>query len=67
MADLKNIATRDSYGAALLELADAGHDDIVAFDADLSASTRTEIFAKKYPERFFEFLSLFDVAGGPRL
>ena len=54
MADLKNIATRDSYGAALLELADAGHDDIVAFDADLSASTRTEIFAKKYPERFFE-------------
>ncbi len=54
MADLKNIATRDSYGAALLELADGGHDDIVAFDADLSASTRTEIFAKKYPERFFE-------------
>ena len=29
MADNKSIATRDSYGAALLELADAGHDDIV--------------------------------------
>ena len=36
MADNKSIATRDSYGAALLELADAGHDDIVVFDADLS-------------------------------
>lgn len=54
MAEMKNVATRDSYGAALLELADAGHDDIIVFDADLSASTRTEVFAKKYPERFFD-------------
>ena len=54
MADNKSIATRDSYGAALLELADAGHDDIVEFDADLSASTRTSVFAKKYSERFFD-------------
>ena len=54
MADNKSIATRDSYGAALLELADAGHDDIVVFDADLSASTRTSVFAKKYSERFFD-------------
>lgn len=46
MADNKSIATRDSYGAALLELADAGHDDVVVFDADLSASTRTSVFAK---------------------
>ena len=53
-ADNKSIATRDSYGAALLELADAGHDDIVVFDADLSASTRTSVFAKKYSERFFD-------------
>ena len=54
MADNKSIATRDSYGAALLELADAGHDDIVVVDADLSASTRTSVFAKKYSERFFD-------------
>lgn len=54
MADNKSIATRDSYGAALLELADVGHDDIVVFDADLSASTRTSVFAKKYSERFFD-------------
>ena len=54
MADNKSIATRDSYGAALLELADAGHDDIVVFDADLSASTRTSVLAKKYSERFFD-------------
>ena len=52
MADNKSIATRDSYGAALLELADAGHDDIVVFDADLSASTRTSVFAKKYSNAF---------------
>ena len=38
MADNKSIATRDSYGAALLELAAAGHDDIVVFYADLSVS-----------------------------
>lgn len=52
MADNKSIATRDSYGAALLELADAGHDDIVVFDADLSASTRTSVFAKNILNAF---------------
>ena len=68
MADNKSIATRDSYGAALLELADAGHDDIVVFDADLSASTRTSVFAKKYSERFFDCgiaeCNMIGVAGG---
>ncbi|MEE0799845.1 MAG: transketolase family protein [Gemmiger sp.] len=54
MAEVKNVATRDSYGAALLELADAGHDDLVVFDADLSASTKTALFARKYSERFFD-------------
>ena len=39
MAEVKKIATRDSYGAALVELADAGHIDVVVFDADLSAYT----------------------------
>ena len=53
MAEVKKIATRDSYGAALVELADAGHDDLVVFDADLSASTKTAVFAKAYPARFF--------------
>lgn len=43
-------ATRESYGAALAEF---GADErIVVLDADLSKSTKTEVFLKKYPERF---------------
>jgi len=46
-----NIATREAYGAALAEF---GADErIVVLDADLSKSTKTETFKKKYPERFF--------------
>lgn len=46
------IATRDAYGKALVEL---GREDsrIVALDADLSGSTKTGLFAKEFPERFF--------------
>jgi transketolase len=47
----ETIATRQAYGDALLEF---GEDNrIVVLDADLSASTRTNAFKKKYPERFF--------------
>ena len=53
MAEVMKIATRDSYGDALVALADAGHDEVVAFDADLSASTKTCKFQKAYPKRFF--------------
>ncbi len=45
-------ATRDAYGKALVELGSL-HDDIVVLDADLSKSTKTINFAKKFPERFF--------------
>ena len=40
MADVKKIATRDSYGNTLKELAAEGHDDLVVLDADLAAATR---------------------------
>ena len=53
MADVKKIATRDSYGNALKELGDE-FDNIVVLDADLSGSTMTKTFAAKYPERFFD-------------
>ena len=53
MADVKKIATRESYGHALEELG-ADHPEIVVLDADLKASTRTSYFAKKYPERFYD-------------
>lgn len=49
MAD-KRIATRESYGNALAELGERY--DIVVLDADLSKSTKTEVFKKKFPERF---------------
>jgi len=46
------IATRDAYGEVLVELG-AENENIVVLDADLSGSTKTSGFAKKYPERFF--------------
>lgn len=45
-------ATRQSYGEALAELGEE-KDNIVVLDADLSTATKTNIFAKKFPERFF--------------
>ena len=44
---------RDAYGETLVELGEK-YPDIVVLDADLSKSTKTILFAKKYPERFFE-------------
>ena len=49
---MNNIATREAYGQALVELGDL-RDDIVVLDADLSKSTKTGEFAKKFPKRFF--------------
>jgi len=46
------IATRESYGKALLELG-RKNDAVVALDADLSGSTKTKVFGKEFPERFF--------------
>ena len=46
-------ATRQSYGEALLELGKE-NENIVVFDADLSTATKTNIFAKEFPERFFD-------------
>ena len=53
MAEVKNIATRDSYGRTLQELS-AQHPDLVVLDADLSVSTCTAMFQKVAPERLFE-------------
>ncbi|MGN0458048.1 MAG: transketolase family protein [Eubacterium sp.] len=53
MADVKCIATRDSYGNALKELANEGADNLVVLDADLSAATKTGIFKKEFPNKHF--------------
>uniref|UniRef100_A0A7C5V0G2 Transketolase family protein n=1 Tax=Caldicellulosiruptor owensensis TaxID=55205 RepID=A0A7C5V0G2_9FIRM len=49
---MAKIATREAYGQVLAEFGEV-YKDIVVLDADLSKSTRTEIFKKKFPERFF--------------
>ena len=46
-------ATRQSYGEALLELGKE-NEKVVVFDADLSAATKTNLFAKEFPNRFFD-------------
>ena len=53
MADVKKIATRDSYGKALAELG-AEHEDIVVLDADLAGATKTATFQKAFPDRHFD-------------
>ena len=53
MSEVKKIATRDSYGAALVELA-KDHPDVVVLDADLAAATKTGVFKKAYPDRHFD-------------
>jgi len=61
------LATRDAYGAALLELGKK-RADVVVLDADLSGSTKTAKFAKAFPERFFNLgiseQDLIGTAGG---
>ncbi len=53
MSDVKKIATRESYGKALAELG-AEHDNILVMDADLAGATKTGIFKKAFPDRFFD-------------
>ena len=54
MADMKKVATRDSYGAALAALG-AEHTDLVVLDADLAGATKTGVFKKAFPDRHFDF------------
>lgn len=51
MAEIKCVATRESYGNALKELAQNGADNLVVLDADLSAATKTAIFKNAFPDR----------------
>ena len=53
MADVKKIATRESYGNALVELGKE-HENLVVLDADLAGATKTSIFKKAFPDRHFD-------------
>ena len=67
MAEMKKVATRDSYGNALKELG-ATAANLVVLDADLAGATKTSIFQKAYPERHFDCgiaeANMIDVAAG---
>lgn len=53
MSEIRKVATRAGYGAALAELG-AIRDDFVVLDADLAAATQTGMFKKAFPERFYD-------------
>ena len=53
MAEVKKMATRDGYGEALVKLGEE-HEDLVVFEADLAAATKTAVFRKRFPDRHFE-------------
>ena len=53
MAEMKKVATRDSYGNALKELG-ASAENLVVLDADLAGATKTGVFQKAFPERHFD-------------
>ncbi len=53
MAEMKKVATRDSYGAALVELGEK-YDNLVVLDADLAGATKTGVFKKAFPDRHID-------------
>ena len=53
MSEIKKVATRDSYGNALVELGKE-HDDLIVLDADLAGATKTGVFKKAFPERHWD-------------
>ena len=53
MSEVKKIATRASYGSALIELGKK-HEDLIVLDADLAAATQTGMFKKEFPERHID-------------
>ena len=53
MAEVKKVATRDAYGAALAKLG-AEHENLVVLDADLAGATKTGVFKKAFPDRFYD-------------
>ncbi len=67
MADIKKIATRESYGNALKELGQTAK-DLVVLDADLAGATKTSTFKKEFPDRHFDVgiaeANMIDVAAG---
>lgn len=63
MSEVKKVATRESYGNALVALGEA-HDNVVVLDADLAGATKTGMFKKVFPERHIDCgIAESDMAG----
>lgn len=63
MSEVKKVATRESYGKALVELGKE-HEEVVVLDADLAGATKTGIFKKEFPERHIDCgIAEADMAG----
>ncbi|MDE5778095.1 MAG: transketolase family protein [Lachnospiraceae bacterium] len=67
MSEVRKIATRESYGNALVELG-REHENLIVLDADLAAATKTGIFKKEFPERHIDCgiaeCNMMGIAGG---
>lgn len=67
MSEIRKVATRDSYGAALVELG-REHPDVIVLDADLAGATKTGVFKKEFPDRHINCgiaeANMMCVAGG---
>ncbi|MDO5155456.1 MAG: transketolase family protein [Eubacteriales bacterium] len=67
MSEVKKIATRESYGNALVELGKE-KDNLVVLDADLAAATKTGVFKKEFPDRHIDCgiaeCNMMGIAGG---
>ncbi len=67
MADVIKMATREAYGKSLVELGEV-NDKVIVLDADLAAATKTGMFKKAFPDRFFDCgiaeCNMIDVAAG---
>ena len=53
MKEVKRLATREGYGQGLIELGRT-RDDMIVLDADLAAATKTGVFKKEFPDKFYD-------------
>ena len=67
MSEVKKVATRQSYGEALVEVGEL-HDNLVVLDADLAEATKTGTFKKAFPDLpYDDYIKKSNVAGSLKI